>query len=574
MFDYKKYLSAIAAVVLTAFTFTYAVPVEQAMAVEKIYNQLGTAQKNSSSGVRKPKTSLGSFADDLAASFAKMKASLEKSDITQFKKDLKETQGILKSAKKSVLDELDANEQALSKMKAKNASSRHQKLKGNINSKFTQFDGVIAKIDSLSKSLRKSDNADIEKIKGQIAEIEKLVSPEQPQKSLGSELPHDNVDVRPPSPPIGGGVSPAYLAKTSGTSASTLSKTPGVEDTTLSDETQATASIKSLADSLGTPINMYEYVRNNIKFETYYGSRKGAAGTLMQMSGNDTDQASLLISMLRYKNIPSRYVTGTVEIPAERVMNWTGATSPQDAAKALGSLGIPVTSIVSGGKIVSVQVLHTWVEAYVSYGNYRGTGTGNGTKLWIPLDASYKSSDKKAGTDILSGVAGKTELIAAADKATTISSDGNSITKIDSTELSKLVDKKATEINNYIKSNDMSKKSWSDIFGGLDIVPQKLGLLPNTLPYKTVTVTSEYRGIPDTLKDTVGFSIKGADPFGLGFYGDDDFSYKASASDLYNKKITLSWSPATDEDKAIIKNYGGLFKAPAYMVQLKPELKI
>jgi transglutaminase-like putative cysteine protease len=40
-------------------------------------------------------------------------------------------------------------------------------------------------------------------------------------------------------------------------------------------------------------------------------------GTLDQMAGNDIDQASLLISLLRYKGIPARYVRGTIEIPVE-----------------------------------------------------------------------------------------------------------------------------------------------------------------------------------------------------------------------------------------------------------------
>ena len=85
-------------------------------------------------------------------------------------------------------------------------------------------------------------------------------------------------------------------------------------------EAQFTEEIKELAESLNSVIEIYEYVRNNINFEAYYGSRKGAVGTLDQMAGNDIDQASLLISLLRYKGIPARYVRGTIEIPVEKVM--------------------------------------------------------------------------------------------------------------------------------------------------------------------------------------------------------------------------------------------------------------
>ncbi|WP_101299682.1 hypothetical protein [Acetivibrio saccincola] len=47
-----------------------------------------------------------------------------------------------------------------------------------------------------------------------------------------------------------------------------------------------------MAESLNSVIEIYEYVRNNINFEAYYGSKKGAVGTLDQMAGNDIDISS------------------------------------------------------------------------------------------------------------------------------------------------------------------------------------------------------------------------------------------------------------------------------------------
>ena len=37
--------------------------------------------------------------------------------------------------------------------------------------------------------------------------------------------------------------------------------------------------------------------------------------------------------------------------------------------------------------------------------------------------------------------------------------------------------------------------------------------------------------------------------------------------------MTLSWTPASQEDVNIIDSYGGVFNTPAYMIQLKPQLK-
>lgn len=53
--------------------------------------------------------------------------------------------------------------------------------------------------------------------------------------------------------------------------------------------------MKALAESLGTPEKIYEYVINNTKTEFYPDSRKGAVATFEQYGGNDVDCASLLL---------------------------------------------------------------------------------------------------------------------------------------------------------------------------------------------------------------------------------------------------------------------------------------
>ncbi len=59
------------------------------------------------------------------------------------------------------------------------------------------------------------------------------------------------------------------------------------------------------------------YVQNDIHFEAYTGSLRGARGTLWSGAGNSLDQASLLISLLRAQGIACRYVRGT--LPGEEV---------------------------------------------------------------------------------------------------------------------------------------------------------------------------------------------------------------------------------------------------------------
>ena len=55
-------------------------------------------------------------------------------------------------------------------------------------------------------------------------------------------------------------------------------------------------------------------------------------------------------------------------------MSWTGADTPEIAAKILASMGNPTTSIVDGGEIVAIKTEHVWVEAFCDVGEYRGLG--------------------------------------------------------------------------------------------------------------------------------------------------------------------------------------------------------
>jgi len=163
-----------------------------------------------------------------------------------------------------------------------------------------------------------------------------------------------------------------------------------------SQEIQLTDEIKGLAAQLGySPVKIFEYVANNITFEPYYGSLKGAMGTLVAKSGNDTDQASLLIALFRASNIPARYVRGTASVEKQRALNWLGAKDPE-AAKAILSMGkFPSVSYNATSQEVSFR--HTWVEACVPYAHYRGARMDNAGHRWIPLDPSFKEKSYQDG---------------------------------------------------------------------------------------------------------------------------------------------------------------------------------
>lgn len=575
---FKKSIKYIAVLVLVAFTVTFGLPTRQIAAAQQEKQTMQTRKTSSTKndGKSKSKTRLGSFADEFYTWYEKLKTDLDTGDLNKLKSDVKDAKKALKEIRKDINRELSENKKVLQKLNAKNAEKRHGKFQTELDSKLDGFETTFTKLDELSLALKDLKNDDTTQLKAKIEEIGKLLKPEQPQQPqqpLGA-LPHNIVNIQPPAPATGSGLTPAYLGSTTGTAIASLPRTPTSEDLAETAEIKFTKEIQELADSLNTAVNIYEYVRNNVNFESYYGSRKGTVGTLQQMAGNDFDQASLLISMLRYKGIPARYVRGTVEIPIEKVIEWTSAETPEAAVKILASLGIPSVSLVSGGVISDVRLEHVWVEAYVPYENYRGIGQRTGKKIWVPLDPSFKQYEKIEGINLEEITGISAEEAKNAFQHGTVSLDKLAISRVETSKMKSLIDSAQTRIEEYCKAQDTANLKWQDLVGGSSIIPQKLGLLPNTLPYKTVQVIDEYTAIPDNLADHIGFSIKGADPFGLNFTGADDFVYNVRAVDLYGKRITMTYAAASPEDQAIIEQYGSIFKAPAYLVQLKPQLNI
>src|SRR5438477_3742867 len=95
----------------------------------------------------------------------------------------------------------------------------------------------------------------------------------------------------------------------------------------------STPDIAALARGLeNDPKRIYDYIHDHIRYEHYFGSKKGAQLTLLERGGNDFDQAALLASLLRcagYTNLT--YQFGTVIMPYDSAdhqdfKHWVGAT--------------------------------------------------------------------------------------------------------------------------------------------------------------------------------------------------------------------------------------------------------
>lgn len=230
-------------------------------------------------------------------------------------------------------------------------------------------------------------------------------------------------------------------------------------------DVQLTQEIRDLAEKLQySPAQIFAHVSNTIEFEPYFGSLKGAMGTLVSGTGNATDQASLTIALLRASNIPARYVKGRVQFfNDQRLLDWMGAKTQTAAANILAAGQI---SAWSNG--TNVTFSHVWVEACVPYGNYRGTTFDQTGHHWIPLDPSFKNKTYQAGI------------------ATNVSFDYTTYMSSRTFELPN--EFYEGQVTDYIRTQPprFENNTLDDVGYIGTLVPQQFDILPASLPYEVL----------------------------------------------------------------------------------------
>jgi hypothetical protein len=425
-----------------------------------------------------------------------------------------------------------------------------------VDEKFEILEGYSAK-------LCKDDCKDTDKI---IAKIGNLVEPEMEGTSLSDDLSFNDVtNENIPSEKK----SEDEISSQAGiyTDDGITENSPSEDDTKVTNDTVINDKIKEEFASYNSVLEVYQYIRNNYQTEFYYGSRKGAIGTFEQKSGNDYDIASLLVGVLRDRNVPTKYVQAEIEITAEQAIEWTGAKDSKTAAKVIGALGNPVKTVNGSEGVESVKFEHVWVLAYVPYTDYRGTGNQSGKKLWIPLDASFKKVKFVKDVD-LSKIG---EYLQNEENYIT---DGTTINGYNIGNLTEFVQKDNSALTKYMLENGYGEDNMTEAFGGLKIVEEDFGYLPLSTPFKVNNVIDSFTDIPEKLTAQITISL-GRDTKFIDTSGyKNEFSKSLFTTDIYGKRISIAYLPATEEDENIIKKYNGLFNTPAYLIKLKPTLYI
>jgi transglutaminase-like putative cysteine protease len=338
-------------------------------------------------------------------------------------------------------------------------------------------------------------------------------------------------------------ITPEMLGQPGGPIAEDLAETPDI---------QLTDAIKAKAEVLDyDPVTIYNWVRNNIEFIPSYGSIQGADYTLQTGKGNAFDTASLLIALYRASNIPARYAYGTVQIPADKVMNWVGGVEvPEAAQQLLGQGGIPNIAVVTGGQINHIRMEHVWVEAWVDYMPSRAARHKVGD-TWIALDASFKQYKFTEGEDIENNVPFDAEgLIAQIEASATVSEEGW-VQGVNQADVEAAINNYQQQIEDYI-TNQNPDATVGDVLGTQKVIIQAFQQLPAGLPYELIARTYNYSRLPDTLRHKFRYTL------GTEFYGMEDsrlITFEQSLPELAGKKLAVSFKPASQADEDLINSY-------------------
>jgi len=322
--------------------------------------------------------------------------------------------------------------------------------------------------------------------------------------------------------------------------------------------------IKALAKQLDySPAKIFNYVSNEITFESYYGALKGAAGTLHSQKGGATDQASLLIALLRASNIPARYVKGLVVYDDEtplgkggRAPRWLGTKSYKAAKNRLlkGMGTAEVYPFPSNGAETGIQFYHVWVDACIPYANYRGIHAGGHGYQWIPLDPSIEDHQYQEGI----------EINVAFDYDDYLSARRNELPH--------------EYYQAQVQDTLASGQSLSDIPYQGKKIKINYDVLPTTLPYLVGAYlnwnnsgTSETAVLPDSHRYHLKLDIK--DPSEGVLLTEQNLLF----SQVLLKRLTLSFKGATSSDQATLDNWrldGDLATSLPCTVNVVPSLKI
>jgi len=189
---------------------------------------------------------------------------------------------------------------------------------------------------------------------------------------------------------------------------------------------------------------------------------------------------------------------------------------------------------------------------------------------WVGLDPSFKQYAYVSGVNFTREVpydvnSFLNQLLGTA----TVNETGSYVTGLNASLISSEIDAYRTQVRSYLEVN-MPDATLGEVLGERSILKKEYGILPMLPPYNVLSVYGEYSEVPDELRHKLTFELYDISLFGYS----QSFSYTAYPPELAGKRITLSYLGATPSDEELIAQYVNETVLPAYLINLKPVLRI
>jgi RHS repeat-associated protein len=297
-----------------------------------------------------------------------------------------------------------------------------------------------------------------------------------------------------------------------------------------------TPAIRARALALGNdPEALYRWVAMHTEPVPSIGAMQTGQGILDSGRGNDLEQSTLLIALLRAAGIPSRYVYGDVTMPREDVREWFGLKDETPLLELTGS--DPDFLLFPSIRPETVTTRRAWVEAYLDLGNGR---------QWVTLDPARKRRQFQTGIVLDRPVYDRLAYL-------------QSLNPVPPAEP-------------YLQSLRAAfwKQQTGQAFSAVPYTGSLLAPAPMAagLAYPVTQVHFRASEIPASLLHRLRLTL--TDVNGKTIF----LNFDTVLAEVVLQSITLSFNPATAADKSIAEAFGGLEYAPAALIEVLPEFRV
>jgi RHS repeat-associated protein len=290
-------------------------------------------------------------------------------------------------------------------------------------------------------------------------------------------------------------------------------------------ETDATPEIQALARALRyDPKLIFDYVHNNIEYVPTFGSVNGATATYLAGRGNDWDQATLFIALMRASGYTANYVVGDVVYSVDCLASWVGVTNDANVVGTVfASGGVPMEGSSSPP---GIKITRVWAQATISGTTYT-------------FDPAMKAYRDTAGFNNLGATLGysRTTFMQRAQIGATVTPSYT--LNINEANVRADLATYAANLVDYIRVHSPTA-SLEQVIGGRRIVQSEMTSYPTALPYAlSITNQATHTTIPDGYRHTLRVQHVGID-------------HTFNTFEIAAKRVTIFYD-ATDNYKPVLR---------------------